>query len=150
MHVCKGVSDYHVTYCWCHIYSVLMANTSQELLGLETGTCCTWMLQGIRHLPLVGPDLLSMRYSRWSLPPLQYQPEDQSQTWTSNPWSLMTLRVGIHETHHNIAYLSWWPAAREEIAIVIAMKRNIQNTRVAVKHFLSAVTMVNILVIGPG
>lgn len=47
-----------------------------------------------------------------------------------------------------MTHLSWRPAAREEVPIVIAMERDIKNTGVIVEHFLGAVTMVNILATG--
>lgn len=48
----------------------------------------------------------------------------------------------------DITHLSWRPTAREEISIVIAMKRDVEDARVTVKHFLGAVTMVDILETG--
>lgn len=34
---------------------------------------------------------------------------------------------------------------REEVAIIVAMERDVQNTGVTVEGFLSAITMVNVL-----
>lgn len=46
---------------------------------------------------------------------------------------------------HRAAYLAGVATAREEVAIIVSMERDVQNTGVAVEGFLSAVTMVNIL-----
>lgn len=43
------------------------------------------------------------------------------------------------------SHLCWGPAAWEEVPIVVAMKRDVENAGVAVKHLLGAVTVVNIL-----
>lgn len=49
---------------------------------------------------------------------LKSKRESDRQTWESpTPWRT--------KKQHNAAHLSRWPAAREEIAIVVAMKRNI-------------------------
>lgn len=45
----------------------------------------------------------------------------------------------------DFTHLSWRPTAREEVSVVVAMKRDVENAGVAVEHFLCAVTMVNIL-----
>lgn len=47
-----------------------------------------------------------------------------------------------------VTHLSWRPTAREEVSIIIAVKRDVENAGVAVEHFLGAVTMVNILATG--
>lgn len=46
---------------------------------------------------------------------------------------------------HITAYLAGVATAREEVAIIISMERDVQNTGVAVEGFLSAITMVNVL-----
>lgn len=46
---------------------------------------------------------------------------------------------------HRAAYLAGVATTREEVAIIVSMERDVQNTGVAVKGFLSAVTMVNVL-----
>ena len=45
-------------------------------------------------------------------------------------------------------HLGWRPAAGEEVPVVVAMKRDVENAGVAVKHLLGAVAVVNILVRG--
>lgn len=126
--------------CWCHVYSVsiqqeLAVPERSEVLGISHGwfqTSCPCDI----HIE-------AFTCSRTDL-------KIKHKTWTSNLWSqTWRVRMYVRKKQHNIAHLSRWPAAREEIAIVIAMKRNIQNTLVAVKHFLSAITMVNILAISP-
>lgn len=46
---------------------------------------------------------------------------------------------------HRAAYLAGVAAAGEEIATIVSMERNVQNTGVAVEGLLSAVAMVNVL-----
>lgn len=46
---------------------------------------------------------------------------------------------------HRAAYLAGVATAREEVAIIVSMEGDVQNTGVAVEGFLSAVTMVNVL-----
>lgn len=46
---------------------------------------------------------------------------------------------------HRAAYLAGVAAAREEVAIIVSMERDVQNTGVAVEGLLGAVAMVNVL-----
>lgn len=50
----------------------------------------------------------------------------------------------------DVAHLSRRPAARKEVPVIIAMKRDVEDALVAVENFLGAVAMVNILAMGWG
>lgn len=56
---------------------------------------------------------------------------------------VMDMRLSQVQVHS--AYLSRISTTREEVAIIIAMQRDVQNTGVFVESLLGAVTMVNIL-----
>lgn len=56
----------------------------------------------------------------------------------------ITLSKG-KQTVLDVTYLSGRPTAGEEVSVVITMKWDIENTGVVVKHFLRAITMVNVL-----
>lgn len=58
---------------------------------------------------------------------------------------LLTCQALCNGLRCNVTHLSWWPAAREEVSVVIAMKWDVEDAGVAVEHFLGAVAMVNIL-----
>lgn len=115
---------------------------------------CTWMQQGTQHHPWVGPVLLSTPHSHWSPHLLQNQPKPKNtlmQCYQSVKNSLFLIFIYFYFSllcnwlWCHLTHLSWWPAAREEISIIIAMKRDVQDARIAVEHFLGAIAVVNVL-----
>lgn len=134
----------------CFLLYVASLYLSRYLVSLQclhrAEVGCTWMQRGTQHPPWVGPVLLSTPHSHWSPHLLQNQPKPKNTFMQSKIYSLLlTCQALCNGLRCNVTHLSWWPAAREEVSVVIAMKRDVEDAGVAVEHFLGAVAMVNIL-----